>query len=62
MPDFAYIARDTAGKKVSGTLTAPNRREVLATLGKKSLFPVEVTDAKSAPVVRTNKGTKLKRP
>jgi type II secretory pathway component PulF len=60
MPDFAYIARDTAGKKVSGTLTAPNRREVLATLGKKSLFPVEVTDAKAAPVVRTNKGRKVK--
>ena len=60
MPDFAYIARDNTGQKVSGTLSAPNRREVLATLGKKSLFPVEVTDAKHAPVVRTNKGRKVK--
>ena len=60
MPDFAYIARDNTGKKVSGTLTAPNRREVLATLGKQALFPVEVTDAKHAPVVRTNKGRKVK--
>ena len=60
MPDFAYIARDNTGKKVSGTLSAPNRREVLATLGKKALFPVEVTDAKHAPVVRTNKGRKVK--
>ena len=33
MPDFAYIARDNTGNKVSGTISAANRREVLATLG-----------------------------
>jgi len=42
MPDFNYIARDGSGEKVTGTLSANNRREVLAALGQQSLFPLEV--------------------
>ena len=42
MPEFTYIARDPAGQKVSGTLSAPGRREALAALAGKSLFPLEV--------------------
>lgn len=60
MPDFAYIARDTTGKKVSGTISALNRREVLASLGKQSLFPVDVKEAVGGAVARRRKGQKIK--
>ncbi|MBN2024882.1 MAG: type II secretion system F family protein [Pirellulales bacterium] len=56
MPDFNYIARDEAGQKVSGTLTAGSRGEALALLGTRELFPVEVRDA--SPVAD---GEKLRR-
>lgn len=46
MPDYAYIARDLAGQKVTGTLTAPNEREVISILSGQSLFPVQVTTGK----------------
>jgi type II secretory pathway component PulF len=42
MPEFNYVARDSSGEKVSGTLTADGRREVLAALAGQSLFPIEV--------------------
>ncbi len=29
MPDFAYIARDAKGQKVTGTISAANQRDVL---------------------------------
>lgn len=45
MPEFAYIARDTAGKRVEGTLAAGTEREVLATLSAKDLFPLKVASA-----------------
>jgi general secretion pathway protein F/type IV pilus assembly protein PilC len=60
MPDFAYIARDNTGRKVSGTLSAPSRRDVVASLGKQSLFPVEVKDAPVGSVVRVKRGRKVK--
>ncbi len=60
MPDFAYIVRDNTGRKVSGTLSAPNRREVIASLGKQSLFPVEVKDALAGTAVRVRRGRKVK--
>ena len=44
MPDYAYIARDATGQKVSGTLSAATEREVLGILSGRSLFPVQVTD------------------
>lgn len=43
MPDFAYIARDARGQKVTGTLAAQSQREALAQLTSKALFPLEVT-------------------
>ena len=50
MPDFAYIARDMTGQKVSGTLSAQSEREVISILSGKSLFPVHVTaDKVQAP-------------
>src|SRR5438094_7624486 len=51
MPDYAYVARDTSGQKVSGTLSAATEREVLGILSGRSLFPDEVkaTKASAAP-------------
>lgn len=48
MPDFAYIARDLTGQKVSGTISATTEREVLSILSGKSLFPVHVKADKAA--------------
>lgn len=42
MPDFAYVARNMQGQKVSGTLTAQSETEVLSNLTAKALFPLEV--------------------
>src|SRR5687767_10474117 len=47
MPDFAYIARDNAGQKISGTISAATEREVVAILSGKSLFPVNVSAGKA---------------
>ena len=62
MPDFAYIARDTAGKKVSGTFTAANRREVLATLGKQVVVSRRSDRRQECPGGADQQGRKLKRP
>jgi type II secretory pathway component PulF len=48
MPDFAYVARDVKGQRKTGTLTANSQRDVISQLDAMSLFPVEVTAAKSA--------------
>ncbi|HUE74478.1 MAG TPA: type II secretion system F family protein [Pirellulaceae bacterium] len=48
MPDFAYIARDATGQKITGTLSAATDREVLSVLATRSLFPVQVTAERSA--------------
>ncbi|MBN2476176.1 MAG: type II secretion system F family protein [Pirellulales bacterium] len=42
MPEFSYVARDNAGAKVSGTLTADGQHEVMAALAHQALFPLEV--------------------
>lgn len=57
VPDFAYTARDAAGQRVTGTLTAATRREALSTLDQRALFPLEVRDA-TAPSVR--RGRRIK--
>ena len=48
MPEFAYVARDQAGSKVSGQLSAQNERDVVNTLTGRNLFPISVT-ASEAP-------------
>src|SRR5690606_7589180 len=57
MPDFTYTARDLAGNKLSGVLTAPTRREALAQLGQKGVFPLQV-EAARAPMLRRGKRIK----
>lgn len=42
MPDFAYIARDAKGEKVTGTVAAGSEREAISILSGDSLFPVQV--------------------
>jgi len=48
MPEFRYTARDQAGEKTPGVLTAAGRHEALAMLSAKGLFPLEVVDAEPA--------------
>ncbi len=55
MPDFVYVARDYSGQRKTGSLTAGSQREVIAQLDAMSLFPVEITAAKSASTVRTKR-------
>jgi type II secretory pathway component PulF len=45
MPEFQYIARDTTGNKITGTIAAAGRREAAANLVAKALFPVDVQEA-----------------
>ncbi len=47
---YAYVARDMTGKKVTGIVDAGSPREATAQLSAKNLFPVEIkaTDAKAA--------------
>jgi type II secretory pathway component PulF len=45
MPEFHYTARDDAGQKVSGTLTAAGPREAAAALAARAVFPLEIRDA-----------------
>ena len=50
MPEFAYIARNSSGEKITGTLAASTEREVASMLASRSLFPVEVVaDKATAP-------------
>jgi len=49
MPEFSYIARETSGEKVTGTVSADNQRDAMGALASRSLFPIEVSA--DSPVV-----------
>jgi general secretion pathway protein F/type IV pilus assembly protein PilC len=55
MPDFAYVARDLRGQKVTGSIAAQTEREAIATLTTRSLFPVEVKADKAGIAAASNK-------
>lgn len=55
MPDFAYVARNARGQKLTGTLTAASQREAIAQLDAKSLFPVELKQTKSVGDTRNKR-------
>lgn len=61
MPDFAYIARDNSGQRVTGSVAAASEREVLSILSGKSLFPISVTleKAQANPLSRKRVGGQL---
>ncbi len=45
MPDFAYIARNSTGQKIQGTVVAISEREATSALAAQKLFPLQVTVA-----------------
>jgi general secretion pathway protein F/type IV pilus assembly protein PilC len=47
MPDFAYVARNTSGQKISGSITAASQREAVALLSGQALFPLEIQAGKA---------------
>ncbi len=49
MPTFAYIARGLDGRDVQGELNAATRRDALAFLSKRSLYPLTLTDREVQP-------------
>ena len=55
MPDFAYLARDMAGKSATGTIAAANARDAATQLGAKSLFPISITVDKTSQVKMTRR-------
>ena len=46
MPEFHYLAKNSRGIRVEGAIGAASRREALAALAAKSLFPLRVTNAR----------------
>ncbi len=46
MPDFAYVARNTSGQKISGSISAASQREAVTLLAGQALFPLQITAAK----------------
>ena len=55
MPEFAYLARDMAGKSSAGTIAAANARDAATQLGAKSLFPISITVNKTSQVKMTKR-------
>jgi len=54
MPDFAYVARDLTGQKVTGTLSAATEREAINILSGRSLFPIQVAADKASAAPGAN--------
>jgi general secretion pathway protein F/type IV pilus assembly protein PilC len=52
MPEFVYIARDMAGQRVTGEMSAATEREVVSMLSGRKLFPLEVTEQKEAAGIK----------
>lgn len=50
MPEFTYTARTLSGENVSGSISAATKRETLAALAERSLFPLNVKEANPKPV------------
>ncbi len=46
MPDFAYVARNSSGEKISGSISATSQREAITLLAGQALFPLQVTTQK----------------
>jgi len=59
MPDFAYIARDLKGQKVSGTISAQTEREAVSALSGQSLFPVEISLEQAASAMGIQFGRRI---
>ena len=60
MPEFAYTARSVQGQDSSGVISAGSRREAIALLAEKSLFPLQV-EAQAAAGEREAVGCRWQR-
>ena len=60
MAEFKYKARNTAGKEITGTLTAGSRREVLSMLREKSLLAVNVEEQRGSLKLFKKSGGRVK--
>jgi general secretion pathway protein F/type IV pilus assembly protein PilC len=58
MATFGYIARDTAGAKVTGRLTAATEQAVFAELQSRQLAPVQVRPVRETPQLRRGVSTR----
>jgi len=58
MPDFSYIARDSNGQKVAGSLAAASEREAISQLVARALFPIEV-QAETKPAAKFSLGKRV---
>ncbi|MGV3771664.1 MAG: type II secretion system F family protein [Verrucomicrobiales bacterium] len=56
MPQFSYIARNSAGHRISGLLEADNEAAALRSLGEKELFPIQVAGAAGENETAAKKG------
>jgi type II secretory pathway component PulF len=45
MPEFRYTARNGAGERQNGTITAASRKEAIAVLTGRAVFPLKIEDA-----------------
>ena len=59
MPDYTYIARETTGSQVTGTLTAGSEQEALSSLAARSLFPVKIDMAKESVSQQKQSGRRV---
>lgn len=59
MSDFEYVAKNSVGETVRGTLTADNRAAAVAVLEERGVFPLSVTD-KSSDLRRLSSKHKVK--
>ncbi len=62
MPQFTYVARTAAGQDVTGSIAAGSKRETLAALAERSLFPLEVKAADTVSLLTRLKPRKRIRP
>ncbi|MEO1972485.1 MAG: type II secretion system F family protein, partial [Pirellulaceae bacterium] len=46
MPDFAYTARNMAGERVTGRVSASSERDAVTSLSAQELFPIDVAQEK----------------
>ncbi len=47
MPEFAYTARNASGRDITGLASAETKRDVLAMLTERALFPITVEEARA---------------
>jgi type II secretory pathway component PulF len=47
MPNFRYTARNSDGKDITGSVSAPNKREALSVLANQSTYPLHIEEVKT---------------